>query len=203
MTQAWLAQSKQLVQKAAQSLPKTTPTTVDVSTVKAAPKGGTPTPQEQEKFQQQLAAAAAKPIKEATQNPNAHKQAFLDFIHNQLSTRESTTGYKVSLEDAEKAFPDLVQKLDLFLEQIIANADTPQEATAVQNYITHAIAGVQARAQDIRNKSLQGGGAGTLASSTNRLGADVDQTTKLAQIAQDLGGVDELIKAAKRGAGLP
>lgn len=202
LAKTWIGQSRGLITAPAPAKPAATPapaatTPVDVSTVKAAPKGGAPTPQEQEKFQQKLAAAAAQQLKEAIQDPAQYRQQFSKFVDDQLATRESQTRETITLAQARRFDPTLDQQLNLLMDQVVNNAGTAQEAAAVQNYITHALAGIQALAQNVRNKEAQ------TATGVSKKQLAADEWAELSGLAKQLGGVDKLIAAAKKGAGTP
>jgi hypothetical protein len=50
-------------------------------------------------------------------------------------------------------FPDLKTQLDQALQAVVLARDTPQSTAAIAQYLELAVAGVQARSQELKNKA--------------------------------------------------
>lgn len=192
--------AKQYVQSVAQAWIKNRPLS-EADNVQAAPSAGAPTPAEQAKFNQLVQQKLAQQTP-AAPKADPYKDQFRSWSDAQLLTRDPTSNRTIAMDTVRKQFPDLAEKLNFTLEQIVTARGTAQEIHAVANYLKLATAGVRAAAQAQRNLDAQRG-AGTVASHTSRLNASTDQMAELARLAQRLGGVDNLINAAKKVSGRP
>lgn len=186
----------------------------EADNIQPVPNKGLPTPAEQARFQamvQQKAAQTAPattptPAKPATKpvppTQDPYRNSFLQWSDAQLLTRDPTSNKTVKMDDVRRLYPDLAEKLNFTLEQIITAKGTPQEATAVTNYIKLATAGVRAAAQAQRNTDARRG-AGTVAGQTSRLNPTPEQLADLTRLSNKLGGLDNVINAAKKISGQP
>jgi hypothetical protein len=160
IAQGWLKNSSSLIQSTPAVTPPPAPTQAPVKTTKSkygkptpiavggAPKPGAPTPAEQEKFQQKLAAAAKKQMNEAA-SPQ-YLKAFKQWTAQQLATKVPATGETVTMDKVEK-LPGLSGRLSQALAQVGQTQGTPQHTQAIEDYVMLAVAGVQALAQTSKN----------------------------------------------------
>ena len=91
-------------------------------------------------------------INEAVQNPNDYKYAFMDWADSQLKTRNPATYDEITMNDVRKAFPDLKTKLLTQLDAIAQTQGTDSQKSAVIEYLKLAMSGIQALAQEQKNK---------------------------------------------------
>jgi hypothetical protein len=94
--------------------------------------------------------STTKPVSATTINQN--KNAFVDWSDKQLATRVPETGDTVTMDVVRQEFPDLDLELNSALTNIAQTQGTPAQATAIEKYIKLATAGVQAKAQQLKNK---------------------------------------------------
>lgn len=199
----------QYIQSVVQAWLKNRPLS-EADNIQPVPNRGLPTPAEQARFQamvQQKAAQTAPttpqpPAKPVPPAQDPYRNSFLQWSDAQLLTRDPTSNKTVKMDDVRRAYPDLAEKLNFTLEQIITAKGTPQEAMAVTNYIKLATAGVRAAAQAQRNTDARRG-AGTVAGQTGRLNPTPEQLADLTRLSNKLGGLDNVIKAAKKISGQP
>ena len=57
------------------------------------------------------------------------------------------------MNDVRAKFPELKAELDQALQAVVSARDTPQSASAIAQYLELAVAGVQARSQELKNKA--------------------------------------------------
>lgn len=91
-------------------------------------------------------------INEVVQNPNDYKYAFMDWADSQLKTRNPATYDEITMNDVRKAFPDLKTKLLTQLDAIAQTQGTDSQKSAVIEYLKLAMSGIQALAQEQKNK---------------------------------------------------
>jgi hypothetical protein len=89
------------------------------------------------------------PVSATTVNQN--KNAFVNWSDKQLATRVPETGETVTMDVVRQEFPDLDSELNSALTDIAQTQGTPTQALAIEKYIKLATAGVQARAQQLKN----------------------------------------------------
>lgn len=82
-----------------------------------------------------------------------YARAFTDWADEKLKTRESTTGTTIEMDNIKNEDPSLGTELNNALDKVVATKGTPQQVAALTSYFTIAVAGVQAAAQALRNKS--------------------------------------------------
>lgn len=200
---------KQYVQNVAQSWIKNRPLS-EADNIQPVPNKGLPTPAEQARFQamvQQKAAQTAPttpppPAKPVPPAQDPYRNSFLQWSDAQLLTRDPTSNKTVKMDDVRRLYPDLAEKLNFTLEQIVTARGTAQEIHAVANYLKLATAGVRAAAQAQRNTDAQRG-AGTVTGQTRRLNPTPEQLAALTKLSNKLGGLDNVINAAKKISGQP
>jgi len=61
--------------------------------------------------------------------------------------------YRAITMDDVRALPGLGDELDQALQAVVSARDTPQSAAAIAQYLELAVAGVQARSQELKNKA--------------------------------------------------
>lgn len=201
--------AKQYVQSVAQAWLKNRPLS-EADNIQPVPNKGLPTPAEQARFQsmvQQKAAQTAPttpppPARPVPPAQDPYRNSFLEWSDAQLLTRDPTSNKTVKMDDVRRLYPDLAEKLNFTLAQIVQSKGTPQEADAVANYLKLATAGVRAAAQAQRNQDAQRG-AGTVAGQTSRLNPTPEQLAALTKLSNQLGGLDNVLKLAKKAAGQP
>lgn len=188
LAKAWVASQQTPVKEA------------DVPAVSAPANPGLPTPAEQEKFQQKVAAAAgktaptdkttaAKPTAPAAL-PNDYLSKFLAFTDAKLASKIPGTYETVTMDQVRK-LPGIQSALDKKLANVKATAGTPQNAYNVEEYLKVAVAGIQAVSQQIKNKAGAGAGAAPGANATT-LGLSPQQIRSLRSMAQDPNGQAEI-----------
>lgn len=191
---------KQYVQNVAQAWIKNRPLS-EADNIQAAPSAGAPTPAEQAKLNQLIQQKIAQQTP-AVPKVDPYRNSFLQWSDAQLLTRDPTSNKEIKMDDVRKQFPDLAEKLNFTLEQIVTARGTAQEIHAVANYLKLATAGVRAAAQAQRNTDAQRG-AGTVTGQTGRLNATPEQLAALTRLSNKLGGLDNVINAAKKISGQP
>jgi hypothetical protein len=98
--------------------------------------------------QRNLGAAPAN-----TTQVDPYQAAFVQWSDAQLASKDPVTYQAITMKDVRAKFPDLKGELDQALEAVVSARDTPQSATAIAQYLELAVAGVQARSQEIKNKA--------------------------------------------------
>ena len=90
----------------------------------------------------------------ATMGPAAdqYREAFVRWSDAQLASKDPVTYRAIAMDDV-RALPGLGAKLDQALQAVVSARDTPQSAAAIAQYLELAVAGVQARSQEIKNKA--------------------------------------------------
>jgi hypothetical protein len=169
----------------------------DTPTVAPAPKAGLPTPAEQERFQQKVAAASGKPAAVAKpavaklqpQASNAGSE-FVSFTDAKLASKIPGT-YETVTMDMVRKLPEIEGVLDKKLANVIATAGTPQNAYNVEEYLKVAVAGVQAVSQQIKNEKGTVDTTGTGAGATT-LGLSAQQIRNLRAMAKDPNAKEEI-----------
>jgi hypothetical protein len=100
-------------------------------------------------------AKAAPVVNPATAKTDPYKQAFLKWTDSQLQSRDSRYN-TITMADVRQNVPDIRAVLDKKLEEVLKARGTPQSAEAIRAYLEVAIAGVQARSQELKNTESQG-----------------------------------------------
>jgi hypothetical protein len=96
--------------------------------------------------------STSDPIPAQTQGNGNYGQEFVSWADQQLASSVPKTGETINMNKVRAKFPDLAEKLEQAVEQIVATKGTATHAQALQNYITLAVAGVQAEAQRSKNQ---------------------------------------------------
>jgi hypothetical protein len=107
-------------------------------------------------------AAAARAARAAQRNPGAapataqvdpYQAAFVRWSDAQLASKDPVTYQAITMNDVRTKFPELKAELDQALQAVVSARDTPQSAAAIAQYLELAVAGVQARSQELKNKA--------------------------------------------------
>ena len=159
MVKAWQAQSK-----------TTVPEAVDPDSISAA-SSGKPTPADYAKLQQKIVAASG--TTPGTPPPTTPgKETFETWSDAQLFSRVPGIGTEIKMEEIRQ-LKDLGPKLQQALAKVNGAAGTPVEAVAMKQYLELAIAGIQAKSQEIRSMRATGSKlSGKYARSTGNAQAD-------------------------------
>lgn len=158
LIQAWQQQSKSSVTEAQ-----------DLSTVAPA-VAGAPTQAEKEKFQQKVQAATGATTGATTPPPTPN--AFQDWSDTQLASRVPGIGALITMDDVRK-MPGLGERLTQALAKVTGSLGKPTEAVAIKEYLELAIAGIQAKSQEIKSQRAQATAlGGKYARSTGNAQAD-------------------------------
>ena len=90
----------------------------------------------------------------ATMGPAAdqYREAFVRWSDAQLASKDPVTYRAIAMDDV-RALPGLGAKLDQTLQAVVSARDTPQSAAAIAQYLELAVAGVQAKSQELKNKA--------------------------------------------------
>ena len=113
------------------------------------------------------------PAKAATSQTDGYKQSFLKWSDSQLQSRDSRYN-TITMSDVRKNVPGIQTALDKKLEDVVKARGTAQSAEAIKAYLEVAIAGVQARSQELKNTESQGSLAAASRASTQT--GTVDQS---------------------------
>lgn len=174
VAKAWIDSQKQQVKEA------------DTPAVAPAPKAGLPTPAEQEKFQQKIAAASGQPAgakpaaKPAAPVQDNYASQFTTFTDAKLASKIPGT-YETVTMDRVRKLPGIKSALDKKLANVASTVGTPQHAYNIEEYLKVAVAGIQAVSQEIKNAKgtvVPGAGATTL-------GLNAQQIRNLRNMAKD------------------
>jgi hypothetical protein len=125
----------------------------------------------------------------ATANADPYKQSFLKWTDSQLQSRDSRSN-TITMADVRQNVPEIGAVLDKKLAEVLKARGTPQSAEAIRAYLEVAIAGVQARSQELKNTESQG----TLAAASR---ADTQSGTVDQSLAQSGVNVDSLKNFAR------
>ena len=111
-------------------------------------------------------ATAARAARVAQRNPGAgpgnntntaqkdpYQEAFVRWSDAQLASKDPVTYQAITMNDVRAKFPELKAELDQALQAVVSARDTPQSASAIAQYLELAVAGVQARSQELKNKA--------------------------------------------------
>jgi hypothetical protein len=90
----------------------------------------------------------------ATMGPAAdqYQAAFVQWSDAQLASKDPVTYRAITMKDV-RALPGLSAELDRALQAVVSARDTPQSTAAITQYLELAVAGVQARSQQLKNKA--------------------------------------------------
>lgn len=178
LAKAWIDSQQQTVKE------ETAPT------VAPAPKAGLPTPAEQEKFQQKIAAASGQPAtaKPAAPAPDNYLTQFTAFTDAKLASRIPGT-YETVTMDMVRKLPGIKAALDKKLANVASTQGTPQHAYNIEEYLKVAVAGVQAVSQQLKNEKGSGATAGMGATT---LGLTQQQIRTLRNLAKDPNAQSEI-----------
>ena len=90
----------------------------------------------------------------ATMGPVAdqYQEAFVQWSDAQLASKDPVTYRAITMDDV-RALPGLGAELAKALQAVVSARDTPQSAAAIAQYLELAVAGVQAKSQELKNKA--------------------------------------------------
>lgn len=83
-----------------------------------------------------------------------YQTAFVKWSDSQLASRDPVTYQAITMQDVRR-LPGLATELDRALQAVVSARDTPQSVATVTQYLELAVAGVQARSQQLKNKAPQ------------------------------------------------
>lgn len=182
VAQAWIQASKQAAPVKEDDTPAVAP----------APKAGLPTPAEQEKFQQKVAAAQGKPAAPAqpapAPSPDTYGTQFVNFTDAKLASKIPGT-YETVTMDMVRKLPGIKGELDKKLANVESTLGTPRHAYNVEEYLKVAVAGVQAMSQQIKNEK---GVTATPGTGATTLGLSAQQIRNLRAMAKDPNAKEEI-----------
>ena len=91
-------------------------------------------------------AAATGPV------ADQYQEAFVQWSDAQLASKDPVTYRAITMDDV-RALPGLGAELAKALQAVVSARDTPQSAAAIAQYLELAVAGVQAKSQELKNKA--------------------------------------------------
>ena len=110
-------------------------------------------------------AAVARAARTAQSNPGAgpannantaqvdpYQEAFVRWSDARLASKDPVTYQAITMDDV-RALPGLGAELAKALQAVVSARDTPQSAAAIAQYLELAVAGVQAKSQELKNKA--------------------------------------------------
>jgi hypothetical protein len=89
----------------------------------------------------------------ATTQVDPYQAAFVQWSDAQLASKDPVTYQAITMKDVRAKFPDLKGELDRALQAVVSARDTPQSTAAIAQYLELAVAGVQAKSQELKNKA--------------------------------------------------
>ena len=115
-----------------------------------------------------------------------YQEKFVEWSDSQLASRDPVTRQPITMDDVRAKFPDLNERLNKFLGQIVKSHGTAQQSAAIEEYAKLAVSGIQALAQTSRNRAPQ--------QRTTDLGVSPQQLASLRALGQTPAGKDLLLK---------
>jgi hypothetical protein len=159
LSQGWAQEAKKIqtppastaVNQSAQNTPASTAST----STQPVTLGGKRLDPNNPKDAQVLAAMKAQDkLEEAnTTQADPYQEAFVQWSDAQLASKDPVTYSAITMKDVRAKFPDLKTQLDQALQAVVSARDTPQSTAAIAQYLELAVAGVQARSQQLKNKA--------------------------------------------------
>jgi hypothetical protein len=159
LAQGWAQEAKNIkappASTAANQSVQNTPTSTTDTSTQSATVGGKRLDPNNPKDAQVLAALKAQGKLEevATTQSDPYQEAFVQWSDAQLASKDPVTYQAITMKDVRAKFPDLKGELDRALQAVVSARDTPQSTAAIAQYLELAVAGVQARSQEIKNKA--------------------------------------------------
>ena len=98
-------------------------------------------------------AARQQQVNPGTAQKDPYQEAFVRWSDAQLASKDPVTYQAITMNDVRAKFPELKAELDQALQAVVSARDTPQSAAAIAQYLELAVAGVQARSQELKNKA--------------------------------------------------
>jgi len=93
----------------------------------------------------------AAPVNTTQVDP--YQATFVQWSDAQLASKDPVTYQAITMKDVRAKFPELKAELDRALQAVVSARDTPQSAAAIAQYLELAVAGVQAKSQELKNKA--------------------------------------------------
>ena len=88
-----------------------------------------------------------------TAQVDPYQEAFVRWSDAQLASKDPVTYQAITMKDVRDKVPGLKAELDQALQAVVSARDTPQSAAAIAQYLELAVAGVQAKSQELKNKA--------------------------------------------------
>jgi hypothetical protein len=130
-----------------------TPTSTTDTSTQSATVGGKRLDPNNPKDAQVLAALKAQgKLEENTAQTDPYQEAFVQWSDAQLASKDPVTYRAITMDDV-RALPGLGAELAKALQAVVSARDTPQSTAAIAQYLELAVAGVQARSQQLKNKA--------------------------------------------------
>ena len=158
LAQGWTQEAKKIqtppASTAANQSAQNTPTSTTDTSTQSATVGGKRLDPNNPKDAQVLAALKAQgKLEENTAQTDPYQEDFVQWSDAQLASKDPVTYQAITMDDVRTKFPDLKTQLDQALQAVVSARDTPQSAAAIAQYLELAVAGVQARSQELKNKA--------------------------------------------------
>jgi hypothetical protein len=128
------------------------------------------------------AATSVQPVAPAAPATPADvmKEKFLAWTDGNLASRDSSYN-RITMADVRAKLPGIAQELDRKLDVAVQQGYRPD---SVKDYLQTAIAGIQARSQELKQKELQGDYSGASGSTVSKAGAGEAQKQAQQKINQ-------------------
>ena len=81
-----------------------------------------------------------------------YQKSFVEWSDARLASKDPVTYQAITMDDV-RALPGLGAELAKALQAVVSARDTPQSAAAIAQYLELAVAGVQAKSQELKNKA--------------------------------------------------
>lgn len=158
LAQGWTQEAKKIqtppASTAANQSVQNTPTSTTDTSTQSATVGGKRLDPNNPKDAQVLAALKAQgKLEENTAQTDPYQEAFVQWSDARLASKDPVTYQAITMDDVRTKFPDLKTQLDQALQAVVSARDTPQSAAAIAQYLELAVAGVQAKSQELKNKA--------------------------------------------------
>lgn len=98
-------------------------------------------------------AARRQQVNPGTAQMDPYQEAFVRWSDAQLASKDPVTYQAITMDAVRAKFPELKAELDQALKAVVSARDTPQSTAAIAQYLELAVAGVQARSQELKNKA--------------------------------------------------
>ena len=158
LSQGWAQEAKKIQTPPTPPTPnqsaQNTPASTAGTSTQPVTLGGKRLDPNNPKDAQVLAAMKAQgKLEENTAQTDPYQEAFVQWSDAQLASKDPVTYRAITMDDVRTKFPDLKTQLDQALQAVVLARDTPQSTAAIAQYLELAVAGVQARSQELKNKA--------------------------------------------------